>query len=191
MAIADLTIMGAGVFGLSAAWAALARGATVRVIDPGGVGAGASGGIVGALCPFAPELWTPIKTFQLQALLEAEAFWAGVAAVGGVDPGYGRVGRIQPIMNERGLGLAQERRAASKVLWRGQAEWRVERAGQPGPWMPESPTGWLIYDTLSARINPAQACASLAAAIRAKGGEIVTEGRQAGAVLWATVLSRP
>ena len=35
----DVTVYGAGIFGLSFAWTVLNRGATVRVIDPGGVAA--------------------------------------------------------------------------------------------------------------------------------------------------------
>ena len=39
----DVTVLGAGIFGLSVAWACLKKGARVRVIDPAGPGAGASG----------------------------------------------------------------------------------------------------------------------------------------------------
>jgi len=53
MATVDVTVRGAGVFGLSVAWACAKRGASVRVIDPYGVASGASGGIVGALAPIA------------------------------------------------------------------------------------------------------------------------------------------
>ncbi|WP_412509844.1 FAD-dependent oxidoreductase, partial [Roseovarius sp. SYSU LYC5161] len=62
--MADITVMGAGIFGLSCAWCCLKRGARVRVIDPGGPGAGASGGIVGALAPHVPENWNDKKAFQ-------------------------------------------------------------------------------------------------------------------------------
>ena len=46
-----MTVRGAGIFGLAIAWTCARRGAAVRVIDPGGPGAGASGGLVGALAP--------------------------------------------------------------------------------------------------------------------------------------------
>ncbi|MDX2484824.1 MAG: NAD(P)-binding protein, partial [Pseudodonghicola sp.] len=39
MAMADLTVRGAGVFGLSIAWICARRGARVQVIDPFGPGA--------------------------------------------------------------------------------------------------------------------------------------------------------
>jgi len=48
MAMADITVLGAGIFGLSTAWTCVQRGARVQVIDPQGVGAGSSGGDVGA-----------------------------------------------------------------------------------------------------------------------------------------------
>ena len=47
--MAEITIRGAGIFGLSVAWACVQRGAVVQVIDPNGPAAGSSGGIVGAL----------------------------------------------------------------------------------------------------------------------------------------------
>ena len=40
----DVTVRGAGVFGLSVAWACARRGAKVRVIDPFGPAAGAGPG---------------------------------------------------------------------------------------------------------------------------------------------------
>ena len=67
---------GAGIFGLSVAWACLKRGARVRVVDPGGPGTGSSGGLVGALAPHVPENWNPKKAFQLDSLLMADGFWA-------------------------------------------------------------------------------------------------------------------
>ncbi|MEO0665142.1 MAG: FAD-dependent oxidoreductase, partial [Pseudomonadota bacterium] len=84
MASVDVSIRGAGVFGLSIAWACLQAGARVEVVDPNGVAAGASGGIVGALAPHVPENWNAKKAFQLDSLLRAEPFWAGVEAVGGI-----------------------------------------------------------------------------------------------------------
>jgi len=92
----DITVMGAGIFGLSVAWCCLKKGAAVQVIDPGGPGAGASGGVVGALAPHVPENWNAKKAFQLDSLLMAESFWDEVAATSGISPGYARAGRLQP-----------------------------------------------------------------------------------------------
>ncbi|MDZ7709796.1 MAG: FAD-binding oxidoreductase [Roseovarius sp.] len=180
----DITVMGAGIFGLSVAWACARRGAKVRVIDPNGPGAGASGGIVGALAPHVPENWNDKKAFQLDSLLMAEGFWDEVARAGGVSPGYARLGRIQPIMDEAALALARARAQGAATLWRGEAEWRVEEAS--GDWCPASATGHVIRDTLSARLHPRRACAALVAALRSKGAEVLCEGDAAGRVLWAT-----
>lgn len=186
MAMVDVTIRGAGAFGLSIAWECACRGARVRVIDPNGVGAGSSGGVVGALAPHVPENWNDKKAFQLESLLMAGAFWAGVRDVGGVEPGYARTGRLQPVVDDRALALAHARAGTARDLWQGRAEWAVIRAQDAGDWAPHSPTGWLIHDTLSAHLHPRQACDALAAACRAKGVEIVTDGAEQGALILAT-----
>lgn len=182
----DVTVMGAGAFGLAVAWSCAVMGAKVRVIDPNGVGGGSSGGLVGALAPHTPELWEEKKEFQFQSLIMAESYWAEVEKIGGVSPGYRRVGRLQPVMNAHGLELAHIRVEAAKELWQAQAEWRVIDVDEAGEWAPLSPTGFLIHDTLSARMNPRGAGAALAAAVQAKGGEIVREGASEGKVVWAT-----
>lgn len=181
----DVTVLGAGIFGLSVAWACQKKGAKVRVIDPSGAGAGASGGVVGALAPHAPDNWNPKKAFQLDSLLMAEAFWAEVAEASDISPGYARHGRLQAIADERQLALAQARAETAETLWRGEARWEVIPADAL-PLTPVSPTGYLIHDTLSARIHPRQACAALAAAIAARGGEVVREGALSGRVVHAT-----
>ena len=92
-----VTVAGAGIFGLACAWELLRRGQPARVVEAARIGAGASGGHVGALAPHAPENWNAKKQVQLEALIGAEAWWAEVAQAGGVDPGYARTGRIQPV----------------------------------------------------------------------------------------------
>jgi len=180
----DITVMGAGVFGLSVAWACARRGAKVRVIDPNGPGSGASGGIVGALAPHVPETWNDKKAFQLDSLLMAEAFWDEVAQAGGVLPGYARLGRIQPVADAGALALARAREESAATLWQGKAVWRVERA--TGGWCPDSPTGYVIRDTLSARLHPRRACDALVAALHERGAEVLRDGAQQGRVVWAT-----
>ena len=184
MARPDLTVRGAGIFGLSIAWAAARRGACVRVIDPVGIGAGASGGVVGALAPHVPEQWNEKKAFQLDSLLMAEGWWAGVEAASGLMPGYGRTGRLQPLADARAVEVARARGAEAAGLWQGRAVWEVIAAG--GVWTPPSASGWMVRDTLSARVQPCMALAALAAAIRAKGGEVVIgAAAEVGPVIWA------
>jgi glycine oxidase len=187
MATPDVTVRGAGIFGLSIAWALARRGARVRVTDPAGVGAGASGGIVGAMAPHVPEGWNDKKAFQLDSLLMAADWWAAVEAAGGLSPGYARTGRLQPLADAAAVAMAQTRAEGAARLWQGRAVWRVVPAQGRG-WEPASPTGLLVEDTLTARIAPRAALASLVAAIRAAGGEVVegAEPPDAGPVVWAT-----
>lgn len=189
MARVDLTVRGGGIFGLSIAWAAVRRGATVRVIETVAIGAGSSGGIVGALAPHVPDAWNAKKAFQLDSLLIAQDWWTAVAAASGLQTGYGRMGRLQPIADDAALDLAQRRVQSAQDLWRGQARWQVVRA-TGGDWEPLSPTGHLIHDDLSARINPRLALTALVAAIRSRGGEVVVgEAPDEGQVIWATGLA--
>jgi len=179
----DITVRGAGISGLSVAWACIRRGARVRVVDPNGVGTGASGGIVGALAPHVPEQWNPKKAFQFESLLMAENWWSEIEKVGGLPSGYGRTGRLQPLV-EGGRVLAQSRSEGAKTFWKGQAVWDIIPAD--APFVPPTETGELIHDTLSGRIHPAQACAALVAAILALGGEVVSAAPDEGQVIWAT-----
>ena len=185
MATADVTVMGAGVFGLSVAYACARKGAVVRVIDPHGVASGSSGGLVGALAPHVPENWNDKKAFQFESLIMAEAFWRDVADLSGVDVGYARSGRLQPLADARAVDLARARAQSADALWQGKAQWEVIPSGQAG-WMPPSPTGLVVHDTLSALIHPRRATRALADAVIALGGEVLADGDQQGKVVWAT-----
>ncbi len=186
MARVDLTVRGGGIFGLSVAWEAARRGARVRLIETVAIGAGASGGLVGALAPHVPETWNEKKQFQLESLLACDAFFASASAASGLPTGYGRTGRLQPIADEGAVALAQQRGEGAARLWQGQAEWRVIRATGAAH-EPFSASGYLIHDTLTARLHPRMAAAALAAAIQAKGGEVLLgEAPAQGPVIWAT-----
>lgn len=182
----DVTIRGAGIFGLSIAWACARRGATVQVIDPNGPAAGASGGIVGALAPHVPENWNSKKAFQLEGLLMAGDFWQDVETTGGVPAGYGRTGRLQPIADDRTLDLARQRAVNAESLWQGEAVWEIVQTADLGPFAPSSATGHVIHDTLSARIHPRRACAALVAALEVRGVPIIAEAQDRGQIVHAT-----
>lgn len=186
LAMADVTIYGAGIFGLSVAWSCVKRGATVQIIDPNGLGAGSSGGIVGALAPHTPENWNDKKQFQFESLIMAETYWNEIAEDSGMSPGYARSGRIQPINDARTLELAKARQEGAKTLWQGRAAWLIKDVAEIGDWCPHTQTGKVIFDTLSARLHPRQACAALAAALRAKGVLIHADAPSSGIEVWAT-----
>ncbi len=194
MATADVTVMGGGIFGLAIAWTCLRRGASVRVVERERIGAGSSGGIVGALAPHVPEQWNAKKEFQLDSLLMAADFWDAIAGQSGIDPGYARLGRLQPLADDAAVARARERAAGATTLWRGKAEWRVVPASDDG-WTPASPSGWMVEDNLSARLHPRRAAEALVAAIHAKGGRVEIAGSMpdmsgpdaaGGSVIWAT-----
>lgn len=188
MATHDLTVIGAGIFGLSIAFEAARRGARVRVLERARPGAGASGGLVGALAPHMPENWNDKKAFQLDSLLMAPGFWAAVQAAGGADPGYLRSGRVQPLADAAAVEKARERAVSAAGLWQGQAAWQVIPASG-AVWEPVSPSGWLIHDTLTARLSPRMAGAALIAALQEMGSEVVIgddPGPGAAPVIWAT-----
>jgi glycine/D-amino acid oxidase-like deaminating enzyme len=186
----DLTVAGAGVFGLSVAWAAVRRGARVRVVEAARIGAGASGGLVGALAPHAPDRWGTGQAVQLDALLAAPDWWAAVEQASGRSAGYARDGRLQPLPDAAAVARAEARAEAAALRWQGRAAWRILPA--PAGWAPASATGLVVLDTLSARLHPRLALAALAAAVAAAGGTIDegagvdAAGRAAGPVVWAT-----
>lgn len=186
MATVDVTIYGAGAFGLAVGYACASRGAKVRVIDPNGVAAGSSGGLVGALAPHVPENWNTKKAFQFESLIMAEAFWAEVDRISGESCGYLRSGRVQPLADERAVVLAKARAKTAADLWQGKAEWSVQPLEQFGAWAPKSDTGMVVFDTLTARIHPRRATKALAAAIVALGGEVVAAGKPEGQIVYAT-----
>jgi glycine oxidase len=64
--------------------------------------------------------------------------------------------------------------------------WEVVPADSLDQWAPCSPSGWVIRDTLTARLHPRMACAALVAALRARGAEVVTEHAHQGRVIHAT-----
>lgn len=166
----DVIVIGGGIWGLACAYACAARGQTVAIYEAGRVGQGASGGVVGAMSPNVPEDWNAMKQFQFEALASAEDFWTAVDAKSGLPSGYGRIGRVMPIMTERDRVLCEKRAENTKDLWQGQYQWQVLEAH---PMIPAkaAPLG-VSYDTLSARMFPANAVASLARACLQQGVEI-------------------
>lgn len=185
-----LTVVGAGIFGLCCGWELARRGARVTVIEAERIGAGPSGGTVGALAPHAPGAWNPKKQTQLDALIAAESWWQAVRDAGGADPGYARNGRLQPVA-PGAEDQARTRVEAAAQDW--PAPFRMTLIDAPtGALVPDSASGLWLADNLTARLSPRAAGAALAAAIRASGGEIIeSAGRQRpedlpqGAI-WAT-----
>ncbi len=173
MAMAEIDVLGGGIFGLSVAYSLQKRGAKTRLIEKYRIGAGASGGVVGALAPHTPDNWNDKKQFQFESLIAMKSFWAEVDGLSGIDSGYGQIGRLVALETARELELAQERVISAVEFWKGHADWQVVAAERFKGWVPAAKTGFLSFDSLSARMSPRNACDSLAAAFQAIGGEIV------------------
>lgn len=187
--MAEIEVLGGGIFGLTVAYCLQKRGAKTRLIEKRSIGAGASGGVVGALAPHTPDNWNDKKQFQFESLIATPKFWAEVDQLSGLHSGYGQIGRLVALDTARELELAEMRVHTAVDFWHGQADWHVVAAADYAGWAPDTATGFLSFDTLSARIDPQAACASLARAFQAIGGEIVfgeTEGRGAGVLVLCT-----
>ena len=77
-----------------------------------------SGGIVGALAPHVPENWNSKKQFQFQSLVKSEKFWNDVDLVSGVNSGYARLGRLQPIEDEKlYFSLKSAAKLSTSLAW--------------------------------------------------------------------------
>lgn len=180
----QITVIGAGLFGLACAHACARRGLPVRVIEARHVGAGASGGQVGALAPHDPAQWNDKKQIQLEALIAAGDYWADIRRAGGVDTGWARTGRISAPGGDIAARLAGAAR-----------HWPQEFTMRRGPVrhpLLAGGGGEYLFDTLTARISPRRAVAALAAAVRAAGG-VIEEGAglrhpdtTEGPCIWAT-----
>jgi glycine oxidase len=180
-----IVVHGAGIFGLSVAWACASRGAEVTVVDPNGPGAGASGGVVGALAPHVPEAWNTKKALQFDSLVMAERFWSEVAYTSGRDPGYARAGRAQPLADDEAVDRARSRSGLAEELWGGRFTWEVREAAAFGD-LVHSPTGLVVFDTLTARLHPRRAIAAVLGALEAKGAMVSDQPVSGDAAVHAT-----
>lgn len=155
--MADVVVIGAGIFGLSIAYALKRAGASVEVVDAGQVGGGASGGVVGALCPHAPTRWRPFKQFQFDALRTLSDRVAELGAETGRSVGYARTGRITPLQTSRDRTRAEAELTAAAQIWGNVADFRILDT-VPLRWAhwvaPEAATAGLVHETLSARLDP-------------------------------------
>ena len=194
----DILVIGAGVFGLSVAYAAHRAGLRVRVLEADRPGAGASGGVVGALTPHAPTRWRPMMAFQHAALVSLADRAAELHAATGLELGYRRCGRLVPIPDDAALGRARADVAAAPEVW---PAGRMEiLPAEAAPMLaPGLAALGVLHDDLSARISPRRYLAALVAALPAgtvdralaltihPDGAVKTDGgiRRAGAVVCA------
>jgi glycine/D-amino acid oxidase-like deaminating enzyme len=155
--IYDTAIVGAGVLGLWAALHAARRGEKVIVLEKRKIGAGASGGFLGALMPHMPDNWNAKKQMQFDGLESLEHVVAELEEETGIDCGYRRCGRVMPVTNEKLIGQIERRILGAKDHWQSKYSMSVSNASSLSHELnPEIATHGIQHDTLSARINPRQ-----------------------------------
>lgn len=154
----DLVVIGGGIFGLWVAKHAVDRGLRVMVAEKEHIGAGASGGLLGALMPYLPTGWKEKKQFQFDALSELPTLVKLLEEETGLSTGYGQVGRLMPIRTDHFVKTADDLAKASKEMWHqgGLAfdfaphqDHRFENWLSPD----HAPLGYVL-DTLAARVHP-------------------------------------
>jgi len=167
----DIIVVGAGIFGLWTARAALARGLSVRILEAAPeIGRGASGGIVGALAPHMPERWGEKKQFQFEALTVLGDAIAKVEQESGLSTGYTRTGRLVPLMNEKSRDRALARVDDARENWGDAAMMQVLPSDAYPDWLlPSAAPAGIVHDTLTGRLHPAATCHALAEAVRRAG----------------------
>jgi glycine oxidase len=151
----DLIVVGGGVIGAWTAYKAGKNGLKTLLVDAQKLGAGASGGLLGALMPHMPERWDGKKQFQFEALEDLSQEVALLESETGMDCGFNRCGRLAPIMNETKRGQMLGHGANVDEFWHGRHQWQIIDLPFEKDWPIESKASCgLVYDTLSARINP-------------------------------------
>ncbi|WP_299867457.1 FAD-dependent oxidoreductase [uncultured Hoeflea sp.] len=173
----DLLIAGAGVAGLWLGLKAAREGLSVLIVERDRIGAGASGGFLGALMPHSPDRWNGKKAFQFAALVDIESEIARLEAETGLECGYRRVGRLLPLANQQARRTALDHVADARANWGGRFGFEVGQTPDKHDWpnILWAPHG-LIRETLSARLSPPLLVAALAARLSALPNVSLCEG---------------
>lgn len=165
----DLLVAGGGVMGLWTALFAARAGLSVYLAERRHIGAGASGGILGALMPHLPDRWNAKKAFQFEALVSLEAEIAALEAETGLSAGYRRSGRLIPLAkpHNRDIALGQARDALSVWKTPGRSfPFDVLDAPPVAGWpAPEAMAHGLVHDHLAARLASRALLSALKAAL--------------------------
>jgi glycine/D-amino acid oxidase-like deaminating enzyme len=161
-AIADVTIIGAGIIGLWCAVHAVRAGLRPLVIDKTGIAAGASGGLVGALMPHQPSVWSPKKALQLEGLLSLPGEIAQLEAQTGLCAGYAHSGRLMPIWTEAEQAKHMAWQKGAQAFWPAPFQWNAAHTFENTEWLAaEAAPFGAALDSLAARLDPRAMCQML------------------------------
>lgn len=177
----DLLIIGGGIMGLWAGVMAERAGLRTLIVEREAIGAGASGGVLGALMPHMPDRWNAKKQFQFDALISLETEIATLEAATGLSAGYRRCGRLMPLAKPHLRTIALRHEQDALINWCAgdrQFHWHVRDRppveGWLGSGMVES---GVVFDTLAARVAPRPFLAMLSAYLRQSKHIRIEEGR--------------
>ncbi len=177
--MSEVLIVGGGIMGLWATLTAVRAGMSVCLVEERQIGAGASGGILGALMPHMPDKWNAKKQFQFDALVSLDSEVAALEAETGLSAGYRRSGRIMPLAKPhlREIALRHEQDALQN--WRAgdrQFFWHVQDAVPSASLGAEAAAHGLVLDTLGGRLAPRQMLTVLRAALAHAPNARIVEG---------------
>lgn len=162
----DLVVVGGGICGCWIAYKAGRAGLKTLLVEKDQIGAGASGGLLGALMPHMPERWDGKKQFQFEALHNLPTEIAELEAQTNISCGYRRTGRIAPIMNATKRGQMLGHTPDVEKYWLGEYNWQILDETPVANWpIAEKATHGVVHDTLTARVNPRGLLASLKQAL--------------------------
>ncbi|ASY63918.1 Glycine oxidase ThiO [Sinorhizobium sojae CCBAU 05684] len=183
--MSEVLIVGGGIMGLWAALMAGRAGIETRLLEGKTIGAGASGGLLGALMPHMPDRWNAKKQFQFDALVALEGEISRLEEETGLSAGYRRSGRIMPLGKPhlKDIALGHEQDAARHwIAGERRFHWHV-RDGEDGDWpaMQAAPFG-VVHDTLAARVSPRDLLRALRAAIAGLPHVRIEEGAEVASI---------
>ncbi|PWW01760.1 glycine/D-amino acid oxidase-like deaminating enzyme [Hoeflea marina] len=151
----DLLVVGGGIAGCWAALKGARAGLSTILLEKAEIGAGASGGFLGALMPHMPERWNGKKDFQFKALVSLQREIATLESRTGMECGYARTGRLIPLASDGARQAALARAADAEANWGSKYSFSVidEPAGAGWPESAAMRHG-AVFETLSARVQP-------------------------------------
>jgi glycine oxidase len=180
---ADVVVIGGGIIGLSCGYELLRRGKRVVVLERDRTGSGAGAVAAGMLAPVS-EVETEEPAFVDLALESCGLYpeWVSdIEADAGIDCGYRQEGslllalhRDHEVELERLMSTQRRMGLQSELVTRGQA---MEREPYIAPRVVSG-----LYVPGDRQVDPRRLTKALAAAIQARGGEII-EGDAAGPVI--------
>jgi glycine/D-amino acid oxidase-like deaminating enzyme len=154
----DVLVVGGGVMGLWGALRAAEAGLSVTLVDAGGIGQGASGGLLGALFPWMPDRWCEKKQYQLDALVSLPDEIARLEALTGLSANFRRVGRIIPLPKPHLRAIALRHGRDAEANWRAGGQrfhWHLHDGAPAGMALDAEACGaGHVLDTLAARVEP-------------------------------------